>query len=215
MSATASPAQAVRVLIVDRHAILRESLTDLLDRREGITVAGQARDGREALSAVARLAPEVVLLDLDLPDMTGLQATRAILQRSPGTTVLLTSEVTDPAVVAHGLAAGARGYLDRTTGVAAMLHAIHCAAHGVEVFAGGGSRPEVMAQPLSSRELEVITQLARGLTNAEMARQMHLAVKTVERIVATAVDKLGARNRTHAVTRALTLRLLSLRDLDD
>ena len=203
----------IRVLIVDDHAMLRESLADLLRHRDDIRVVGQAADGREALRAVQRQKPDIVLLDLDLPDMTGVQATSMIVERHPDTTVLLMSGFAHPDMIAQGLAAGARGYLDKSTSLEPMLRAIRSAALGVDVFVGGG-RPAALVNPLTPRELQVVTLLARGLTNAEIAGEMHLAIKTIERIVATALTKLDARNRTHAVTRALSLRVISLRDLE-
>lgn len=212
-SGPATIRQVIRLLIVDDHAMLRESLADLLRHQDDIRVVGQAGDARQALRAVARQRPDIVLLDLDLPDMTGVEVARRIVAEYPDVTVIMMSGFADSEAITQAMAAGARGYLDKSIGLEPLVRALRSAAQGIDVFVGG-PRPTGTGETLTPRQLQVVASLARGQTNAEIAHEMHLAVKTVERMVATVVTKLGARNRTHAVGRALTLRLISVHDLD-
>lgn len=204
-----------RVLVVDDHAMFREGLCDLLRNHDDIRVVGEAASGQQAVRAVARLHPDIVLLDLDLPDMTGVEVAAAIRTADKNAIVLMMSAFADERTVSAAVAAGAHGYISKSTGVEPLLRAMRTALQGVAVFSGV-ARPQTPqpGQTLTRRELDILTWLARGHTNAEIAHEFHLAVKTIERIVATIVIKLGVRNRTQAVARAVAERLIIVSSSD-
>lgn len=204
----------IRVLVVDDHPLYREALAATLAREKDVRVVGQAATAQEALALGSRTHPDVVLLDLELPDRRGDEIVSELRDRANPPEVLMLSAFTEGAYVAAALAGGARGYLAKSSPTSVLIESIRTAVRGATMFTTATWQQLVAsAPPLTARELEVLTLLASGHTNAEIAAETHVAPKTVERIVATVSEKLGARNRTHAVARAMASRLLDPRPL--
>lgn len=224
-------AQAVRVLVVDDHPVVREGIAAMLGRMPGVAVVGEAEDGQEALAMVARLKPDVVLMDLRLPIMDGVEATRRIVQACPGVRVLILTTFDQDEMILAGLRAGARGYLLKDSPRAEIARAIAAVHEGqvwlhpavatrvVEHLAGtcdpapGTAVQEIEAgNPLSERERDVLRCLARGLANKEVAVQLGIAESTVKTHLANLFAKLGVNDRTEAVTVAVRRGWLNLRE---
>jgi DNA-binding NarL/FixJ family response regulator len=203
------------VLLVDDHPLFLDGVRAALSTSPDIEVVGEAHDRREALEKAGDLHPDVVLMDLNLPDGSGIDATRDILAVSPQTRILvITMSVDDDAVVA-AMRAGARGYVVKGAGRSDLLHAVHTVSTGGAVFSPtvaerlGGFFSGLAAQPgremfpqLSEREREVLDQVARGRDNRAIARELFLSEKTVRNQVSTILTKLDATNRADAIARA-------------
>ncbi len=208
--------EPIRILIVEDQRIVREGLVALFEDEPGIVLAGEAADGAAAVAAYTHLHPDVVLMDLQMPGMDGAEATRHIRAGDPAARVLvLTTYATDEFIFA-ALRAGATGYLLKDASAAELVAAIS-AVHGgqthlspevaARLVAGvGGGGPE----PLTPRELEVLTLLGRGQSNDQIAAALGIASRTVKVHVQNILGKLGASNRTAAVTIALRQRLISI-----
>jgi DNA-binding NarL/FixJ family response regulator len=203
-----------RVLIVDDHPVFRDGLAGLLAIVPGVEVVGSAGSAEEALADLAWTAPDVVLMDINLPGVSGLEATRRILAAAPAAAVLVISMVDDDDSVFAALAAGARGYVLKGATAAEITAALATVAAGGAVFgAGVASRMlvRVPARPagplagredLTAREREVLDLLAEGASNRQIARALGLSLKTVQNHVSRILDKLQAADRTQAVLRA-------------
>ena len=204
------------VLVVDDHELFRAGMLAVLGSLPGIEVAGEAATGEEALDAVTRLQPDVVLMDLRMPGMGGLAATGRITERHPGTKVVVLTMNEDPDSVFAALRAGARGYLLKESSADDVRRVIEgvtrgeavfgpkVAEHVVRFFAGGGTgSPATAPFPhLTTREREVLDLMARGLDNASIARRLFLSEKTVRNRVSDILAKLQAGTRAEAVARA-------------
>jgi DNA-binding NarL/FixJ family response regulator len=213
----------VRVLLVDDQALFREALATLLGVRPEIVVVGEARDGEEALRRVAELAPEVVLMDLRMPVLDGVAATRRLRVEHPGVRVLALTTFDDDEDVFAALRAGAIGYLLKDVSSGRLVEAVLAAAAGGSVLEpsvaakvvarvarlpADAARPQPLVVPLSEREVDVLRLLADGRSNREIAGTLHLAEGTVKNHVTNVLGKLGARDRTQAALRARALDLL-------
>jgi DNA-binding NarL/FixJ family response regulator len=215
----------VRVLLVDDQALFREALATLLGVRDDVVVVGEAGDGEEALRRVAELAPEVVLMDLRMPVLVGVGATRRLHVEHPGVRVIALTTFDDDEDVFAALRAGAVGYLLKDVPSARLVEAVLTAAAGGSVLdpsvaakvvarvarmpaetPAPRARPPVV--PLSEREADVLRLLADGRSNREIAGTLHLAEGTVKNHVTNLLGKLGARDRTQAALRARALDLL-------
>jgi DNA-binding NarL/FixJ family response regulator len=211
-------AGAVRVVVVDDQAIVREGLVTLLGMAEGIEVVGDAGTGRHALDLLVDLPCDVVLMDLRMPDIDGVEATRRITRDHPDTAVLVLTTFVDDASVGAALAAGARGYLTKDAGRAEIAAAIRSAAAGQSTFDAEVSRrlvralidtgPATAPDPapdtappvgLTAREREVLGLVARGMSNAAIAAALFIGQTTVKTHLNNAFAKIGASNRTEAV----------------
>jgi DNA-binding NarL/FixJ family response regulator len=201
------------VLIVDDHPVFRDGMTGLLATLPGIEIAGSVGTAEEALEAVQRLAPEVVLMDISLPGASGVEATRRVLAIAPETAVLIVTMVDDDDSVFAALTAGARGYVLKGAPAAEISAAIRTIAAGGAVFGASiasrliaGPGPRGAARPpggdLTKREQEVLEILARGASNQQIARALGLSLKTVQNHVSRILDKLQAADRTQAALRA-------------
>jgi DNA-binding NarL/FixJ family response regulator len=214
----------VRVLLVDDQALFREALRTLLDVQDGIEVVGEAGDGAEALVQAAALHPDVVLMDLHMPVLDGVAATRRLRAEQPTVHVLALTTFDDDEDVFAALRAGAVGYLLKDVSAARLVEALHAAARGESVLHprvatrvvarvaqlddSSPARPQPPAVPLSERELQVVRLLADGRSNREIARSLFLAEGTVKNHISTLLAKLDARDRTQAALKARALNLL-------
>jgi DNA-binding NarL/FixJ family response regulator len=205
----------IRVLIVDDEELVRTGLNLILAAESDISVVGQARDGVEAVAEVGRLAPDVVLMDIRMPRMDGLEATRQMAKRNlPGKVVILTTFDLDENVY-EALRAGASGFLLKDAPASQLIHAIRVAAAGEALLApsvtrrliasfarSSGSAPASGLSDLTAREIEVLELLAEGLSNREIASRLFVGDATVKTHVARILMKLGVRDRVQAVVAA-------------
>ena len=215
---------AVRVLVVDDQALFREALVTLLGARPEVEVVGEAGDGHQALERAAALQPDVVLMDLHMPVLDGIAATRRLRVEQPGVRVLALTTFDDDEDVFAALRAGALGYLLKDVSSDRLVEAVLSAARGESVLQPSvaakvvarfaqlddapRSRPQPLVVPLSDRELDVLRLLADGRSNREIAAALFLAEGTVKNHVTNVLGKLGARDRTQAALRARALDLL-------
>ena len=215
----------VRVLLVDDQSLFREALATLLGVRDDIEVVGEAGNGAEALDRAAELRPDVVLMDLRMPVLDGVAATRRMRVEQPGAQVIALTTFDDDEDVFAALRAGAVGYLLKDVSSARLVEAVLAAARGESVLQPSVAAkvvarfarmpaddpappPQPLVVPLSDRELEVLRLLADGRTNREIASTLFLAEGTVKNHVTNVLSKLNARDRTQAALRARALGLL-------
>jgi DNA-binding NarL/FixJ family response regulator len=209
----------VRVLVVDDHTVFRESLKILLETREDLRVVGLAGDGREAVEVAAAVHPDVVLMDLVMPEMNGVEATRRILKDRPQTLVIALTMYADVESVHDILSAGARGYLVKRVDSAMLFQAIDCVLGG-ELFLcpavsqvvvkgflghsqnGDGARARGR-RPLTRREEEVLKLLAEGLHKKDIAERLYISVRTVEAHRHNVQQKLGMHSLSDLVRYAI------------
>jgi two-component system, NarL family, response regulator LiaR len=224
MSADAAP---IRLLLVDDHAVVRKGMRALLDREPGLEVVGEAETGEQAVQAAERLRPQVILMDLEMPGMGGIEATRHISASQPDTRiVVLTSHAAEEDVF-PALKAGALGYLLKHSAPEDVLRAIRQAQRGETVLHPAIARMVLQevnrprqpkqtptAEPLSERELEVLRLLARGMSNQEIADTLVVGEATVRSHVSSILRKLQLASRTQAALYALREGLASLEDVD-
>ncbi|PKV83546.1 LuxR family two component transcriptional regulator [Streptomyces sp. TLI_146] len=204
-----------RVLIVDDHPLFRSGLKAALESTGGTDVVAEAATAAEALEAVARQTPDVVVMDLALPDASGIDVTRQLTALHPGLPVLMLTMSDDDGSLLAALQAGARGYLVKGAGAGEVLHAVRTVAAGGAVFGPQtaerltallreGRRHDAgqLFPALTAREAEVLDLIARGLDNHRIARQLVLSEKTVRNHVTHIFDKLQVTTRAEAVARA-------------
>jgi DNA-binding NarL/FixJ family response regulator len=200
-----------RVLIVDDHPVFRDGLAGLLATVADLTVAGSVGTAEQALDTAARQAPDVVLMDLNLPGVSGVEATRQMLAIAPGTAVLVVTMVDDDDSVFAALSAGARGYVLKGASADEITAAVRTVAAGGAVFGAGiarrlACRPAPSTAPpggsLTSREQQILEQLAGGASNRQIAHALGLSLKTVQNHVSHILDKLHAADRTQAALHA-------------
>lgn len=205
---------AIRILIADDHPVFRFGLRMLLESERDLEVVGEAGSGEEALAQAEALQPDVVLMDINLPGMNGVEATRRIVHARPRTGVLIVTMLDDNSLLA-ALRAGARGYLLKGAAADETLRAIRAVAHGEAIFspaiaqrlaeAVAATRPSVSEPPfpeLTAREREILAYIARGVSNAAIAAQLSLSLKTVRNHVSSILDKLQVSDRLQAGLRA-------------
>ncbi|MCG6495906.1 response regulator transcription factor [Kitasatospora sp. A2-31] len=205
----------VRVLIVDDHPLFREGLRAALESADGITVVAEAERVADVPDVVARTAPDVVVMDLSLPDGSGLEAARRLAEQQPSPPVLMLTMANDDGSLLAALQAGARGYLVKGAGREEVLHAVRTVAAGGAVFGAdvAGRITELLAgarlreagqlfPALTAREAEVLDLVARGLDNRRIARELVVAEKTVRNHVTHIFEKLHVATRAEAVARA-------------
>ncbi|HEY8588643.1 MAG TPA: response regulator transcription factor [Naasia sp.] len=205
-------AGSLRVLLVDDHPLLRHGLRALLEEVGGATVVGEASDGAEAIRLALELDPDVVVMDLVMPGMTGLDATRRLLDERPDLGVLVLTMSDDDASVFAALRAGARGYVLKGSGGAEFLSAVRAVARGEAVYGPGiagrirrfltGGPTATPFPDLTPRELEILDLLADGRTNAEIAQTLFLSLKTVKNHLTSIFAKLQVADRAQAAVRA-------------
>ncbi|MFF3443480.1 response regulator [Streptosporangium sp. NPDC002721] len=205
----------LRVMIVDDHPVVREGLRGMLEADPGITVVGEAASGDEAVVRAGELAPDVILMDLRMPDGDGVSATSRILGGRPESRVVVLTTYETDADIVRAVEAGAAGYLLKDTSRADLLAAIRSAARGETVLSPSVATRLVtrmrapVAESLSPRETEVLSLVARGLTNAEIGKALFISETTVKTHLLRVFGKLGVSDRTAAVTTALDRGLLT------
>ncbi len=211
----AAAIEPLRVLVADDHPMFRDGLRALLTSTPDAELVGEATTGEEAVSLAAELQPDVILMDVQMPGMGGLEATRQIVQDSPHVRVLVVTMFEDDGTVFRAMRAGARGYLLKGASYKEMLRAIDAVGNGeaifspavairlVDYFAGirPTAQPEVFPE-LSDREREILGLIAQGQKNPEIARRLYLSPKTVRNHVSNILSKLQVVDRTQAIIRA-------------
>lgn len=221
----------IRVLLVDDQKLLRQGIQTLLELEPDLEVVGTAENGRDAIAAVERLRPDVVLMDVRMPELDGVAATRVLSERLPQVGVIILTTFDDDEYVFEGLKAGARGYLLKDVSsddIAAAVRTVaaggaliqpsiarkvvaefsRLAAGSIGNSAAGEPPVDSLLQPLTERELDVLRALASGLSNREIADKLVITEGTVKNHVSNLLSKLDVRDRTQAVLKAQALRLI-------
>jgi DNA-binding NarL/FixJ family response regulator len=207
--------EAIRVILADDHALVRQGIRMFLEETRDIIVVAEAANGAEALRLVEQHLPDVAVLDIQMPGMSGIEATRQIRARFPSVRVLiLTAYDEDPYVLAL-LQAGASGYVLKSSDAEDLLQAVRSVHRGESVFSPEAAakvvrqirttRPGELPQvePLTAREVEVLHLVAQGMTNVAIGHQLSISARTVQGHLANIYGKLGVQSRTEAVTEAL------------
>ncbi|WP_420631934.1 response regulator [Candidatus Leptofilum sp.] len=215
----------IRILLVDDQALFREGLQTLLSVHDDLQVVGEASNGQEAIKAVRKLVPDVVLMDLRMPVLNGVAATRQISESAPNSRVIVLTTFDDDDYIFDGLRAGAVGYLLKDVPSAKLVEAIRAAAQG-ESFLQPSVAAKVVAEfsrmteprkavlqqelvePLSDREMEILGVLATGASNREIANQLYITEGTVKNHVTNILGKLSVRDRTQAALKAKEMGLI-------
>lgn len=219
-----SGSKPIRVLLVDDQRLMREGLRTLLELEQGLEVAGEAENGQAALQLVESLHPDVVLMDIRMPGMDGVEATRRLMLRWPEAKVIILTTFDDDAYIFEGLRAGALGYLLKDVSGSELTEAIRKVAQGGALIEPSVARkvlaefsrlapqtaPSVTPLPeaLTAREEEIVHWIAKGLTNKEIASRLNLTEGTVKNYVTTVFQKLGVQDRTQAALRAQELGII-------
>ena len=206
----------IRVLLADNHQILRDGLVALINREPDMRVVGEAGDGREALQKAHALKPDVTVMDLSMPELNGLEATKALKAERPDVKVVVLTKYEDESYLSQLYKAGANGYVVKRSAGEELIQAIRKVAAGGLHFddtvlgkalagpsPGTGAKGGARAGQLSEREREVLIELAWGYSNKEIAGKLGLSVKTVETYKVRIGEKSGFRSRTEMVQYAL------------
>jgi DNA-binding NarL/FixJ family response regulator len=207
----------IRVLIADDHLVVREGLIAMLQSAGEFEVVGQAADGQEAIRLAEELHPDVVLIDVQMPRLGGIEATYQITRRVPTTRVVILSTFDQDEYIYKGIQAGAIGYLLKDSELEELLKAIRAAARGESQLPANIATKLVRRisalreqATLTRREQEVLYSLAQGLRNREIADRLHITERTVKNHVTNIIAKLGVKSRTEAVSQALKEGLVKL-----
>jgi DNA-binding NarL/FixJ family response regulator len=204
----------IRVLLVDDHALVRRGFRRMLDDDETLEVVGEASNGAEAVELAEKLKPQVVVMDCQLPQMTGLEATRKILQELPATAILMLSMHSEDTLVRQALEAGARGYVLKNALDLDLARAIKEVAAGNSVLDPQVKRGEALKGEretgLTARELEVLQYIVAGKSNKEIASDLNLSVNTVSVHRANIMDRLGIHKTAELVVYAIRNGLVNL-----
>jgi NarL family two-component system response regulator LiaR len=212
-----SDTKIIKVMIVDDHPIVRNGLEASLLADPDLELFGMAKSGAEALALCKESTPDVVLMDLIMPEMDGLETTRAILDRHPQVKIIILTSFPEEDLVQRALQSGAIGYLLKNVSISTLSNAIRSAYSGqstlspeaTEVLIQSKSKSQNLGNDLSSRERQVLALVAEGLSNEEIAEQLVISPYTVKNHVSACISKLGANNRTQAVKIAIDNGLLS------
>ena len=217
--------QRIRVLVVDDHMIMRQLLRRFLEDQTEIEVVGDAGSGREAVASVEKLSPDVVVMDMGMPGLNGMEATRQIRKRFPKTRVLILTMYMEDEQIVAALRAGAAGYVVKKSELEELLLGIRAVHRGNTYFSAALSEgeaindymwqakkeePKVGYELLTSREREVLQLIAEGYSNQRIAQELFISVKTVEAHKAHIMSKLHARNRTDLIRYALRKGLVGI-----
>ena len=203
----------IRVLVADDQGMVRSGFSILLNAQPDIEVVGEAVNGQEAVARVAELRPDVILMDVRMPVMDGLQATRQIAGRQPGVRVVVLTAFSDDESVFAAVQAGARGYLLKGnvhTDLLETIRAVHAGRKRIPPEVAAELAMHTAEDQLTARELEVLNLIAQGNANKEIAAQLSVREDTVKSHVGNILEKLGANDRTHAVTIGLQRGIIEL-----
>lgn len=222
------PNQAVTLLLVDDHAVVREGLRAMLENEHAFKVIGEAKNGAEAVQLCQELKPRIVLMDIRMPLMDGLEATKRIKYEHPQITVIILTMYENEGYVLRGIQAGASGYLLKDAPRQQVVDTIMAASAGEVLISGDLLRgtierllnpkatqlemlidTEFEVEALTKREAEALVLVSRGMTNREIALELGIGLETVKKLVQSLIAKLGASDRTHAVVKAMRLGLLT------
>ena len=210
--------ERIRVLVADDHPVFRRGMRAILGAESGTELVGEATDGEEAAALALELRPDVVLMDLNMPNVNGIEATRRILEANPETAVLMLTMFEDDKSIFAAMRAGANGYVLKGADGAETLRAIQAAAGGEAIFSptitrrlteyfaapgqGAKAAPDHAFPDLTEREHEVLSLVAEGYTNNAIASRLYLSPKTVRNYVSSIFTKLGVADRSQAIVRA-------------
>jgi DNA-binding NarL/FixJ family response regulator len=211
----------IRILIADDHPVVREGLMSMLNRQEDFEVVGEAKNGVEAVNKAKELAPNVVLMDLRMPELDGVEAIRQIKAARPSTQIIILSTYSDDEYIFRGIEAGARAYLLKDAPREELFKAIRTVYRGESLIQPVVaskllarltelSRRAPSGEELSERELEVLRLMAKGSANKEISAQLSISQSTVKTHISSIFQKLGVNDRTGAVTEALKKGIISL-----
>lgn len=211
-----SETKIIKVMLVDDHPIVRDGLKALLLTNKDMEYVGEAGSGKETLIFCERTVPDVILMDMAMPGMDGLETTRAVLDQHPEVEILILTSFPDENLVQRTLAAGAKGYLLKNVSSATLANAIRSAYAGQLSFSPevthalveADSHPQRVGDNLSAREREVLAMVVQGLSNDEIASRLVISPFTVKNHVSACISKLGAANRTQAAAIAKEYRLV-------
>lgn len=215
----------LRVMVVDDHDLFRSGLRRLLEEQEGLEIVGEANRGDEAVRLAEQLRPDVVVMDVNMPGMSGVEATRLLLLRSPGSSVLMLTVANEDAAVLDAVLAGASGYLLKDATLPDIVRGIRAAAAGHSLIApsvagnllaqlrrrGPPDAAPAAASELSARELDVLRLVVAGCENGEIATRLHLSPSTIKHHVSSTLEKLGVENRIQAAVMAVRLGIVDER----
>ncbi len=213
--------EAIKILIADDHPVVREGLNAMLSREVDFQVVGEAKDGAEAVNKVAELRPDVVLMDLRMPEMDGVEAMRQIRTNDPKVKFIILTTYSDDDYIFSGIEAGARAYLLKDAPREELFKAIRSVHRGESLIQpvvasklldrfSQLSRRTPSGEELSERELEVLCLMAKGAANKEISAELKIAQSTVKTHITNIFQKLGVNDRTEAVTRALKRGIIRL-----
>jgi NarL family two-component system response regulator LiaR len=206
----------LKILVVDDHGVVRKGLRTYLQNRPDMEVVGEARDGREAVSLCEQLQPDVILMDLVMPELGGVAATRLIHQRWPQVRVIALTSFNDRELVRDALEAGAIGYLLKNVSGDDLIEAIRAAHAGkptlapeaIQALVAPEGQAAVLGHDLTRRELDVLALLVKGMSNPEIADRLCLSRATVKVHVSSILSKLGVSSRAEAIAAAHQHRLV-------
>jgi len=216
-------ADPIRIVVVDDQALMRAGLRTLLELEDDLLVVGEAGTGDEAIEMVQRDAPDVVLMDVRMPERNGVEATRILRKRMPDLKILILTTFDDDRYVFEGLRAGATGYLLKDASGAELASAVRTVAAGGAVIGAAvagavlhrvartppaGDEADGLLEPLAPREVEILAAIGEGLSNPQIARRLDLAEGTVKNYVSRILQKTGTEDRTQAALRARDLGLI-------
>ena len=213
----------IRVLIADDHTMFRQGLGEMLQTDEDIEIVGQAENGAEAVALARELLPDIVILDVEMPVMGAAEAMDSLLRLQPRPRIVVVTMHDDPSLVRELLALGASAYLVKSASMNELISAVHTAAENPEdpheenvvmvVPRETLRQVEKGAEHLSARELEIVLFVARGLSNRQISRTLHLSEATVKRHLANIYPKIGVSSRGEATRKALSEGWISTRDV--
>ena len=213
---------SIRILIVDDHTVVRDGLSAMLGREDDMTVVGEASNGLEAIEQTSRLKPDVILMDLRMPELDGVGAMRRIAESDPDVQVLVLTTFDTDEYIFQAIEAGAKGFLLKDASREELFKAVRAVSKGESLIEPGvaakvlsrfvqlSQHQASSADILSEREMDVLRHMATGGANKEIAAKLSLSESTVKTHVANIFQKLGVNDRTGAVTEALRRRIISI-----